>query len=94
LRAQSAIRSAVVAFTRSITVAAGVFAPGHLGELTRVVPFELVDAMLEESGGRERRLRLLPSWRPATFVDSDHTRITGHRRNPDGDEVPEVRRRL
>jgi len=38
-----------------------VFAPGHLGELTRVVPFELVDAMLEESGGRERRLRLLPS---------------------------------
>ena len=37
------------------------FAPGHLGELTRVVPFELVDAMLEESGGRERRLRLLPS---------------------------------
>jgi len=38
-----------------------VFAPGHLGELTRVVPFELVDAMLEECGGRERRLRLLPS---------------------------------
>ena len=34
------------------------------------------------------------SWRPATSVDSDHTRITGHRRNPDGDEVPEVRRRL
>ena len=33
-------------------------------------------------------------WRPATSVDSDHTRITGHRRNPDGDEVPEVRRRL
>jgi hypothetical protein len=61
LSAQSAIRSAVVAFTRSITVAAGVFAPGHLGELTRVVPFELVDGVLEESGGRERRLRLLPS---------------------------------
>ena len=33
-------------------------------------------------------------WRPATSVDSDHTRITGHRRNLDGDEVPEVRRRL
>ena len=33
-------------------------------------------------------------WRPATSVDSDPTRITGHRRNPDGDEVPEVRRRL
>ena len=38
--------------------------------------------------------RLRPYWRPATSVDSDHTRITGHRRNPDGDEVPEVRRRL
>ena len=34
------------------------------------------------------------TWRPATSVDSDHTRITGHRRNCDGDEVPEVRRRL
>jgi len=42
-------------------VAAGVFAPGHLGELTRVVPFELVDEVLAEAGGRERRLRLLPS---------------------------------
>jgi hypothetical protein len=38
-----------------------VFAPGHLGELTRVVPFELADAVLEEAGARERRLRLLPS---------------------------------
>jgi hypothetical protein len=51
----------VVAITRTITVAAGAFAPGHLGELTRIVPFELVDAVLEEAGGRERRLRLLPS---------------------------------
>jgi hypothetical protein len=47
--------------TRTITVAAGPFAPGHLGELTQVVPFELVDAVLEETGARERRLRLLPS---------------------------------
>jgi hypothetical protein len=44
-----------------ITVAAGAFAPGHLGELTRIVPFELADAVLEEEGGRERRVRLLPS---------------------------------
>jgi len=29
--------------TREITVAAGVFAPGHLGELTQIVPFEMVD---------------------------------------------------
>ena len=39
-------------------------------------------------------LTSIEKWRPATSVDSDHTRITGHRRNPDGDEVPEVRRRL
>jgi hypothetical protein len=32
-----------------------------VGELTRIVPFELVDAVLEESGAREKRLRLLPS---------------------------------
>ena len=42
-------------------MAAGVFAPGHLGELTRIVPFELADAVLEETRTRERRLRVLPS---------------------------------
>jgi len=61
LRPQSAISAAVTTITRTITVAAGVFAPGHVGELTRVVPFELVEAVLEETGARERRLRLLPS---------------------------------
>ncbi|MFF7987893.1 hypothetical protein ACFZDK_54255 [Streptomyces sp. NPDC007901] len=35
--------------SRLFTVAAGRFAPGHLGELTRIVPFELVDAVLEET---------------------------------------------
>lgn len=58
---QSVIRSALVSVASVITVAAGVFAPGHLGELTRVVPFELADAVLEEEGGLERRVRLLPS---------------------------------
>src|ERR1700733_8769974 len=38
-----------------------VFAPGHLGELTRIVPFELADAVLEEEGGLEKRVRLVPS---------------------------------
>jgi hypothetical protein len=38
-----------------------VFAPGHLGELTWQVPFELADAVLEETRARERRLRALPS---------------------------------
>ena len=61
MRPQFAIRSAVTTITRTITIAAGVFAPGHLGELTQIVPFELVDAVLEETGARERRLRLLPS---------------------------------
>jgi len=48
--------------TSVITVAGGAFAPGHLGELTRIIPFELADAVLDEvPGARERRVRLLPS---------------------------------
>jgi len=61
LRVQSAIAAAVTTITTTITVAAGVFAPGHLGELTWQVPFELADAVLEETRARERRLRDLPS---------------------------------
>lgn len=45
----------------AIKHAAGVFAPGHLGELTRIIPFEMVDAALETAGGREQRVRRLPS---------------------------------
>ncbi|MGH3503006.1 MAG: IS4 family transposase [Nocardioidaceae bacterium] len=37
------------------------FAPGHLGELTQIVPPEMVDAALETVGGKEQRLRRLPS---------------------------------
>jgi Insertion element 4 transposase N-terminal/Transposase DDE domain len=44
-----------------VTVARGVFAPGHLGELTRIVPFDMVDAVLAETGGVQQRLRMLPS---------------------------------
>ncbi|WP_216915554.1 transposase domain-containing protein [Nocardia noduli] len=44
-----------------MTVAAGRFAAGHLGELTVVVPFELVDAVLAETRSVQRRLRDLPS---------------------------------
>jgi Insertion element 4 transposase N-terminal/Transposase DDE domain len=54
-------QSATTDVTRTITVAGGVFAPGHLGELTQVVPFELVDAVLEETGTVQQRLRDLPS---------------------------------
>lgn len=38
-----------------------VFAAGHLGELTGIVPSEMVDAALEAAGGGQKRLRRLPS---------------------------------
>jgi hypothetical protein len=38
-----------------------VFAPGHLGELTQVVPFEMVDEALAATGSTRRRTRLLPA---------------------------------
>jgi hypothetical protein len=68
LRAQSAILPAVTTITTTITVAAGVFAPGHLGELTWQVPFDLADAVLEETGAIQRRLRVLPSRAGIYFV--------------------------
>jgi len=71
MRTQSAMRAAA-ALTRTVTwtvtVAAGVFGPGHLGELTRIVPFELADAVLAETGVVQRRLRLLPSRAGLYFV--------------------------
>jgi Insertion element 4 transposase N-terminal/Transposase DDE domain len=54
--------------SRSVTVAAGVFAPGHLGELTQFVPFELVDDVLERTKTVQRRLRDLPSRAGVYFV--------------------------
>ncbi|MFV0253004.1 MAG: transposase domain-containing protein [Beutenbergiaceae bacterium] len=42
-------------------VAVDRFAPGHLGELTQIVPFEMVDAALEETRTVQQRLRALPS---------------------------------
>jgi hypothetical protein len=50
-----------VAVTRTVTVAAGRCAPGNLGELTAVVPLELVDAVPEETRSVQRRPRDLPS---------------------------------
>ncbi|MGW7367299.1 transposase domain-containing protein [Streptomyces sp. NPDC054841] len=54
--------------SRVLTVAAGRFAPGHLGELTQVLPFELVDAVLEETRTVQLRLRDLPSRVGVYFV--------------------------
>lgn len=48
--------------TRTLTVAQGIFAPGHLGELTKYLPFELVDAVLTS------RVRKLPSRVVVYFV--------------------------
>jgi hypothetical protein len=42
-------------------VAAGRFAPGHLGELTQQVPFEMVDEALASTGRMQARVRDLPS---------------------------------
>ena len=44
-----------------MTVAGGRFAPGHLGELTQIVPFDMVDAALAETCAVQQRVRLLPS---------------------------------
>ncbi|MHA6758198.1 IS4 family transposase [Streptacidiphilus sp. PAMC 29251] len=41
--------------------AVGPFAPGHLGELTRIVPFEMVDEVLAGTRAVQRRVRLLPA---------------------------------
>jgi hypothetical protein len=64
LRTQSATATIVSA----VTVAGGVFAPGHLGELTQYLPFELVDDVLEQTRTVQRRLRLLPSRAGVYFV--------------------------
>ncbi|WBB48464.1 IS4 family transposase [Verrucosispora sp. WMMA2044] len=44
-----------------VRVAAGPFAPGHLGELTQQVPFEMVDTVLAQTRCLQRRVRDLPS---------------------------------
>ncbi|MFE7431335.1 IS4 family transposase [Streptomyces sp. NPDC057545] len=42
-------------------MAGGRFAPGHLGELTQLIPFEMVDEALIATGRVQERLRDLPS---------------------------------
>jgi hypothetical protein len=54
-------QSATITITHAVTAAAGVFAPGHVGELTQYLPFELVDDVLEQTKTVQRRLRDLPS---------------------------------
>ena len=55
------VQSGTCRVVREVTVAGDRFAPGHLGELTRIVPFEMVDAVLEETDTVQQRIRDLPS---------------------------------
>jgi hypothetical protein len=61
-------QSAMVTVPCPVTVAAGVFAPGHLGELTRYLPFELADDVLESTRTVQKRMRALPSHVGIYFV--------------------------
>ncbi|MET7766280.1 IS4 family transposase [Streptomyces sp. NPDC005393] len=61
-------QSAITTFTRTIMVSSGVFSPGHLGELTQYLPFELVDDVLDRTRTVQRRLRRLPSRVGVYFV--------------------------
>jgi hypothetical protein len=61
LPSYSALPPGLASLTTTSRVAGGVFAPGHLGELTQIVPFEMVDAALEATGAVQARVRDLPS---------------------------------
>ncbi len=61
-------QSATTTISHAVTVADGVFAPGHLGELTQYLPFELVDDVLEQTRRVQQRLRDLPSRAGVYFV--------------------------
>lgn len=54
-------QSGTCQLVREVTVAEDRFAPGHLGELTQIVPFEMVDAALDEADAVQQRVRDLPS---------------------------------
>lgn len=61
MTSHSACSPSVQTITTTATVASGVFAPGHLGELTQIVPFEMVDEALAATSSARRRTRLLPA---------------------------------
>lgn len=47
--------------SRAVTVASGRFAPGHLGELTQHLRFEMVDEAVRQTRATQARIRDLPS---------------------------------
>lgn len=62
--------------TRTITVAGGRFAPSHLGELTQLVPFEMVDEALAQTGTVQSRIRDLPS-RVVVYLTGRQAQLPG-----------------
>ena len=60
--------SATATVIHAVNAAAGVYAAGHLGELTQYLPFELVDDVLVQTRTVQRRLRDLPSRTGVYFV--------------------------
>jgi hypothetical protein len=58
---QGAPLSAQSVITRTVRVAEGAFAPGHLGELTQFIPFEMVDEALAVTRRTQARVRDLPA---------------------------------
>ena len=61
-------QSATTTISHEVTVAGGIFAAGHLGELTQYLPFELVDDVLAQTRTVQRRLRDMPSRVGVYFV--------------------------
>jgi len=59
---------AMVTVPCAVTVAAGVLAPGHLGELARCLPSGLAGDVLESTRTVQRRMRALPSRVGTCFV--------------------------
>jgi hypothetical protein len=59
---------AITTLIRTAAVAEGVYAPGHVGELTQQIPFELVDDVLEQTRTVQMRRRVLPSRVGVYFV--------------------------
>jgi hypothetical protein len=51
-----------------VSVASGVFAAGHLGELTQIIDTVLVEAVAAETGTVQKRVRLLPTRVVVFFV--------------------------
>lgn len=76
------VQSGICRVVREVTVAEDRFAPGHLGELTQIVPFDMVDEVLADTDTVQQRVRDLPSrvvvyllLSAALFADCGYRRV-------------------